>query len=424
MKKIVGLLSGVVLLLLLTVWVIPSEAAVPLDQVKVNLGLQYRVMYNYSNIQSNDEYDFFNQRFRIALDVKVADNVGGYAQLQYGGDVWGDESPSLLQYLSASGVRYGYIYYTHDVHTLLVGILPASDQVGDTLFSADWNFNVGGIAFLGKAGEADYRLAYVRLADTYSSTSLAALNDDDSGHIFVVDVNTAAGNAKVGGHIYYTDIDAGTATTATGITQGWYAVTASAPAGPANLNGFVMFNDGKIGATDNDGYGLKLEATLPAGTAKVGIMGILTSGDTTPAQGFQTVEGLLGTEGYWAYTHIFTANGPSDVNDFGLEIGNGGYGLWTLQGKADFPISDIMGLQLAAGWFKSSEDIAITGGTSNDLGTELSGTLTVNMAKNLALQAGLAYASLGDAGMARFQDNLGATEDSVMEVFSRFQLEF
>lgn len=426
MKKVYILLGSLVVLFLLLIWPAPSDAAVSLDKLKVDLGLQYRVMYNFSNIGTEDDYDFFRQRFRVTLDVKPAENVGGYAQFEYRGG-WGGTSPQCsdprgcgvfapaFNRLQARGIRYGYIYFTHDGHLIKAGILPVSDQMGDTIFSADWDFNVGGAALIGKADTVDYRVAYVRLLD-----DLRDLEDDQNGHLGILDINAKLNDIMVGGHVYYLSIDHDAA----GLdknTQGWYGVTASGKVAMANLNGFVLFNSGEIGDESNDGVGVKVEGSLPIGDLRLSVMGLLTTGDETPAKGFQTIEGIVGSSGYWAYTYIFTAHGPSDVNDFGLEIGNRGRGLRTIQAKLDIPVTDRLDAQVQVGWFQSSEDVDIGGGKTDDgLGTEFGGQVKYGVTKNLNLEVGAAFASLDDAAVALYQ---GANEDSVKEVFARFQLE-
>jgi len=191
--------------------------------LNVSMGIQYRVMYNHSNIPGPGgttftdapSYDFFRQRLRLNIDMQPAENVGGFAQLEFRGG-WGGSSPDFsdprdpaandptvnpFNRLQARGVRYGYLYVTKQEHTLAVGILPASDQVGDTLFSADWDFNVGGIAYVAKAKgvPVDYRLAYLRLVDTVNSDVSSDLTRD--GHIYVGDLNFGLNGIKVGAHV-------------------------------------------------------------------------------------------------------------------------------------------------------------------------------------------------------------------------------
>lgn len=451
MKNIFKLLGVISVLFLLMIWATPSTAAVSLDKLKVDLGLQYRVMYNFSNIGTKDDYDFFRQRMRITLDVKPAANVGGFAQIEYRGG-WGGTSPACddprdcdpdeispaFNRLQARGIRYGYVYAApKEGNMLMAGIIPAIDQVGRTLFDADWNFNVGGIVYMGNAEAIDYRVAYLRLLD-----DLADLEDDQNGHFGVLDINTSLNAVKLGAHIYYLSIDEDLNPTVTipKITQGWYGVTAATKIGMVDLNGFVLLNDGEFSSggvdTDNDGVGVKVEGTVPVGNMRISGMGIVTTGDETPAEGFMTPEFLLGMSGYWGYTYIFSAHAPSDVNDFALEIGNRGYGLTTIQAKLDIPIADRLDGQIQVGWFQSSEDVILdTDGDGipdtnfgDDLGTEFGGQIKYEVAKNLNLVVGAAFASLDD-GAALYQGIDPITldtvvEDSVKEVFARFQLEF
>jgi hypothetical protein len=148
-------------------------------------------------------------------------------------------------------------------------------------------------------------------------------------------------------------------------------------------------------------------------------MGIYSSGDKeaeSPDDQFRTIQGIFGTEGYWAYTHLFTANPPSDVNDFGVGLDNGGRGLTTLQGKVEIPILEKLTGDVAVGWFRASEDNAA--GEQN-MGTEVSAMLTYALASKLRLDVGGAYAFLGD-----FYEIDGEDPDDLFEVFSRFQLQF
>jgi hypothetical protein len=127
---------------------------------------------------------------------------------------------------------------------------------------------------------------------------------------------------------------------------------------------------------------------------------------------FATPMGLFGTSGYWGYTHIFTANGPSDVNDFGIEIGNGGAGLSTAQILGRVPLPQRVGLDLAAGWFRADQ----LRNAGRDMGYEVSGSLRIHLAGPLNLDAGVAGARLG-----RF---FGTDPETTYEFFSRLKLQY
>lgn len=459
MERKRGAKAGFGVLLLLTAVLVSSTRAAPIPQgdtqvttveklrdtgVKVSVGLQYRVMYNFSNIpfgsllgpggtvpKSAKSYDFFRQRIRFNVDLQPYENVGGFLQVEYRGG-FGGSSPAesdprdltqinAFNRLQARGARYAYIYATPwSGHTIAAGILPLSDQVDDVLFSADWDFNVGGATAFGKLGPGDYRVAFVRLIEGIGSNIPEDLSRD--GNLWVFDyVIPIAAFMRVGAHVYFLDVDRISALPAdlTDFTQVWYGLSAQGKVGPVALRGFLLLNSGsdvKEGGVKGDNFGLavKLEGGIPLGPGKLSILGIHATGDKEGRvdDRFVTVQEIVGTQGYWAYTHLFTANGPSDVNDLGLRIGNSGAGLVTVQGKYDFPIVKRLDGQTAVGWFRAAH----ARNNSSNLGVEVSGMLTLNMAKYLNLQVGAAYAFLGDF--------FGLDADDLFEVFSRFQLQF
>jgi hypothetical protein len=403
----------------------------------IDFGIQYRVMYNNSNIQSNNQYDFFRQRLRLNFDVKTEKGVGGFLQIEYRGG-WGGASPaesdpreayavSAFNRLQARGIRYGYLYFPAGPGTVLAGILPANDQVDQMLFSADWDLNVGGIAYAGKVGDFDYRLAYVRLVEGAFYRNDPGIKDKDQ-HFLVLDLNSKLGGLDVGIHFYGTYgkiCDPNSANYPNNCTsddfitlnQTWVGPTLTFKLDPITLHGVVLVNSGKIANTSNSGWLARLEGSTKLGPANLSLLGVFSTGKNN-GNGFQTVHGLLGTGGYWAYTYIFTPHGPSDVNDFGLEPGNQGYGLTTVQAKVDFPITEGFSVQGVVGTFRSNKDM---GGAGKSLGTEAGVTFTAKMGKHMNLEFGGAVASLGDAGRAVYNNN---TKKSVNEIFARLQLEF
>jgi hypothetical protein len=440
--------------------------------VGIDFGIQYRVMYNNSNIQSNNQYDFFRQRLRLNFDVKTQAGVGGFFQLEYRGG-WGGSSPAFsdprdayavnaFNRLQARGVRYGYLYFPAGPGTVLAGILPANDQVDQMLFSADWDLNVGGIAYAGKVGDFDYRLAYVRLVDGAFYRNKAVKDKDQ--HFFVLDLNSKFGGVYAGIHYYgtygklvnpnrkncvdpdhpsdpnyYTDkcnpgyilIYPTENPTAYTLNQTWIGPTLTYKLDQVNLHAAVLANSGKVGDTSNSGWLARLEGSTKLGPATLSLLGVYSTGKDNK-KGFQTVHSLLGlkepgkgTGGYWAYTYIFTPHGPSDVNDFRLEPGNLGYGLTTVQAKVDFPITEGLSAQGVVGTFRSNKDM---GGNGKSLGTEAGVTLAASVGKHMTLEFGGAVASLGNAGRAMYNqpdpNNPVVTKKSVNEIFSRLQLEF
>jgi len=334
---------------------------------------------------------------------------------------------------------------------VLAGILPANDQVDQMLFSADWDLNVGGIAYAGNLGNFDWRAAYVRLVEGVALINNNQINKDQDEHFFVLDLNTKVANIDAGLHFYgaygkvcFDVVDRGSGKTyycvvgkdkygnnpndfagfasSSTLNQTWIGAHATAKLDPINLHGVVLFNNGKIGNTSNNGFLVRIEPSVKVGNIGASLLGIYSSGKTG-GNGFYTVHKILGTGGYWAYTYIFTPHGPSDVNDFGLEPGNRGYGLMTLQAKLDVPITEKLSAQFVAGTFRSVKDMLDNEGNNvgKNLGNEFGAQLTAKVGKYMNLEFGAAVAKLGNAGKAIYQGN---DKSTVNEIFARLQLEF
>lgn len=397
---------------------------------EISLWVQGRVMYNYSNIPgpggttyaTTTNYDFFRQRFRIGVDIKPAENVGVYTQLEYRGG-WGGASPEQsdprasapvinpFNRLQSRGLRYAFVYANlHDAFNLATGILPLTDQVGRTLFDADWDFNAGGVVFSGRIVKGEYRLGYVRLIEGVGG-GLPQIGKD--GHLVLADYNLSIiESIKLGGHVYYLNVPQ-VLVIMSSESQTWYGFTAQGDISELALNGMMLLNRGIINNQSHTGYAIKLEASiLMWNNIRLSAQGLTSTGDDAGQvdKRFTTLHQLLGTEGYWGYTHIFTAGGPSDVNDLGLEIGNNSAGLNTIQAKLDFPLVDWLNGQLFGGWFQSNK----SRNGSQNMGGEFGGMLICDLAENLSWEFGGAFATIGNF--------YAASADDLYEIFSRIQL--
>jgi hypothetical protein len=273
------------------------------------------------------------------------------------------------------------------------------------------------------------------ISDLLADASRSAFGKD--GDLWVLDLNTG-GPLVIGAHGYFLNVNK-TGATIGDTREQWYALTASGKAGTAAWNSYAMLNNGRLGTgttgVNHTGFSGKLEGSVPIGPASLSVMSIYATGAgrrdgaTQKNAQFQTPEAIFGSNGYWGYTHIFNANGPSDTNDFGTTLNNGGAGLWTVQGQLGFPIVPRLSGTLEVGYFASARERACTAagcgasgtarGTARYMGTEIGGMFTYNMAKNLNLQFGAANVFMGD-----FLANTGGTpaqENNIYEVFSRFQ---
>ena len=419
------------------------------ERFSIGLGIQYRLMHNASNIPGpggtsfsrTETYDFFRQRLRLNLSVAPKGvPAGGFAQAEFRGGFGGagpnasdprGEEPTRNPFnrLQARGIRYGYLYATPLTdQMILAGVLPMSDEFGDTLFSADWDFNVGGVALLGALSPASYRLAYVRLIEGVGASEPRSIGKD--GDLVLGDLVYAFDERlHLGTHAYFLTV--GKRLPLGDTEEWWLGGTASGTAAPVDWHAFALLNAGRlgIGELDDDGkvvsgfdrsdshvgYATKGEVRSSLGPVRVNLQSLYASGDREDGgvqDRFVTPEGLFRTEGYWAYTHIFTANGPSDVNDLGVELGNGGAGLLTVQGRASAQLSPRVGAQLSGGWFQAAE----SRNGSRDMGTEVGAMATIAVAEGLALDVGAAGAFLGNF--------FAQGSDDLFEIFTRLQFQY
>lgn len=433
---------------------------ISIDDLRVSLWIQYRLMYNVSNIPgpantnfgNTKSYDFLRQRARLGIDIRPFENVGGYAQLEFRSGLGvgpGISDPRegidfdniAFNRLDDRGLRYAYFYASPlEEATFVAGIIPSSDYLGDTQFSADWDFNVGGVALTGLVDNFSYRLSYLRLISGLGFNIINELGDN--ADLILVDLtHSFSDSTKVGLHFYYLFNDIGEPSVGD-FQQAWIGITGETRLGSAALNSFLVLNFGEFdqetnlpsGLTipkgSNQGFAFKVEGVTPLidltyGPVFLSGLFIFASGDDEGEMDsrFNTIEGLVGTQGYWAYTHIFTANGPSDVNDFGLDIGNtrlgSGAGILTTQLKLDLPLYEILSLELDGGVFWSAKERA----QSRYMGTEVGGMFTIPIVKPLIFQLGFAYARLGDFFESLILEDQ-KLDKNIYEVFSRVQLEF
>ena len=109
---------------------------------------------------------------------------------------------------------------------------------------------------------------------------------------------------------------------------------------------------------------------------------------------------LIGHHGYWGYTGKLNVQGPTDTGidnplrvDGSVYGGDGlGYGLMTIQAKADFPITDKLNGYAAIGIFQHQD---VPSASDKSIGIDIYIQGKYNIAQNLNLEAGLDYASIG-----------------------------
>ncbi len=422
----------------------------PTWDVKVNNDVSMHMQLNIGHIDSNAS----NARFDKGGSASVNTSTST-ANCTDGSDVGATIEPYECVYSStvsngapAVAIRHAVLNFTPPEigGKLSAGLVPMSDKFGDTLFSGDWDFNPLSLVWMTKFDNIDVRLATGKLMETDPSK-------DDDLDAYLADVDLPMGNGTVGGSIYmFRSGDGLAGALGDTVTQNYIGVRAAQDVGFAKVNGFFVYNKGKIekcsdsfcsGATvgddvDNSGYAIKLEGTKPVGSANVGLMFIMTSGDkeirsTDSASSFITPMTLIAHTGYWGYTGKLNVQGPTDtgidnplnIDGAAYSTGSGvGYGIMTVQAKADFPITNRLDGYAAIGIFQHQD---VRSGSDKSIGTDVYVQGKYNIAQNLNLEAGLDYASIGKKNEAYLDSTTGAlvtVDNTVMLLVARLQLEY
>ena len=286
------------------------------------------------------------------------------------------------------------------------------------------------MALLGARGRASYRAAYLRLIEGVGSSEARSIGKN--GDLILGDLVYALrpdDELRLGVHLYYLTV--GKRLPLGDTEEWWIGATMAGRQAEIDWDAFAILNTGRLGIGVLDdagrvvsgfdrsdahrGYAFKAEAARTIGPVRASVQLLYSSGDRDEAtieDRFVSPEGLFGTEGYWAYTHIFTANGPSDVNDLAVELGNAGAGILTLQGRLTTLLHPRLRGELFGGWFRATH----SRNSSRDMGSEIGAMGTFSIAEALSLDVGAAGAFLGEF--------FGSNPDRLYEVFTRFQFQY
>ena len=404
---------------------------------EAGFGGQYRInFYNAGNdtnniVDDDDDQRAARLRIRQNVDLKFSEEFKTHLQLelQHTTDNLMTTDVRMGGEETNVSVRHAVMDYTFGNGTnLQAGLVPLHDYFHDTLFSSDWDYNPLAAAVNVPIGPGKFRAFAANLKEGAEN-----IEADDFVH-YQVDYSLPLGekaqivftgtalnledfagqndsmhyNMGIGGHL---EIHEGMA-----------------------INGFILgssTNKALLGTTDDaDGVGLLLELTAPLGPGNFGIMASYTSGDSD-GTGFLAPMAFAQTFGYWGYTGILTIQGATDTGfDFdGVNFSNNGLGMTSVQAKYAFPVTNDLSGYIAAGWFGNTD----AAGRDDDVGIDLLGMGTYRFTKELALDFGVAYASLKDSvsgyfqgvqkGGVIFNQDVGIDRDKLV-FFGRLQAEF
>ncbi|MBI4332304.1 MAG: hypothetical protein HY673_13590 [Chloroflexi bacterium] len=439
----------------------PSEASRE-EGIKTTLNGQYRMVFNSSNFSfhpaavgdDQKSESFVALRFRPTLNTVINENLRAQLMLEMGHINWGEDGELTKNYTRGNDdigveVRRAFLEFrmipqVSGLHPIQfkVGIQDWTDGFGDVLASSDWDFNVGGIQGVTQVGPLGLKLGYFKLFEGNTRRS-------DDSDLYAVDTEYHfSKSSQAGFHLYWMDDKSNKRSEddprRIGSTRKdvWLGLDTSTALGALGLKGFAIFNAGKEngdGGRDicNRGWAFKLEGSYRIGAARVSLQGLYATGEDGSSQDRssrtfrtigQSVRDGFGAQGYWSYLGIFTPHGPSDTNDLGVSLQNRGYGLTTVQGKVEFPITGRLDGYLAGGWLRSSaenprgdQDMGfefLAEGRYN-LGSLFSG-LSRKLDAGVYLEFGSSLAFLGDF----YRFTLPDDPDNLFQFYSRLQMEF
>lgn len=396
------------------------------DGPAVSFNGQYRInSYTVDNDAGGDNQTASRVRIRQGLDVEFDEQLKTHVQLELG-----HTTSNVTTTSKDLKVRHAVLDYTfnNDVNAL-AGIVPLGDHFGDVLFSSDWDYNPVALSVTLPAAGGRLRAFAANLAEGDE-----AVADDDFVH-YQLDYALPFGHDhEINFGLTYADVSdfADPVSSHTHINLGTglqYRFNDQ-----LTFNSFLMgswTDKGLLGtAGDGDGVAVKLELTGSLGPGDFGLMLTHASGEKD-ASGFLPIMGLARTNGYWGYTGILTVQGATDTGFDGdsINLSNNGYGLTSVQAKYVLPVTERLGLQLAAGWFGGADTPS---GRGDNVGTDLLLMGTYRLHRFLSLDFGAAYARLKDAlsgysnGVidgASFNQGPGVTRNKTA-LFARLQTEY
>jgi hypothetical protein len=415
----------------------PAAALTGPAGTEIALGGQYRInSYWADNDDGRDDQTAARARIRQNLDIGFDERFRTHLQLELG-----HTSDNVTTTIASSrgntvAVRHAVLQYRFDTDVdIKAGIVPLADRFGDTLFSADWDYNPVALAVEAPAGPLEIRAFAANLRETIGTGGESEADDDTVHYQFDARLPFGEQGGLHAGASYLSLSPSRDAPFSDGAHYGFGVGGDWKTAGGLQISGFVLGSHTDrelLGTTDDgSGYALELRITAPAGPGEFGLMATHASGEPD-GSGFLPIMGLVGTYGYWGYTGLLTVQGPTDtgIDSNAVNVSNNGYGLTTVQAMYSLPLADRFVGRIAAGWFGNTD----AAGRDATLGADVLVAGAYRFSRVLVLDFGAAMAWLNDSVSPYFlamPDGTPAAfsfapgEDrSRYTLFTRFQAEF
>lgn len=404
---------------------------------RVRFGGQYRAnAYRSANDDGRDAQTATRVRIRQNLDFSPDDRLATHLQLELGHTTDNVTTTIASSRGNTVAVRHALIDYRFESGVgVQAGIVPLADRFGDTLFSADWDYNPVALAIEAPIGPWSIRGFAANLRESIGTGGESEANDD-TVH-YQIDAVLPFGDAGrfVVGAGYMSATPGAAPPFDDGAHLGGGLGVEWTTRGGLRLAGFVLgsHTDRTLTGTARDasGLALKLSAEVALGPGVAGLMLTHASG-AGDGSGFLPFMALAGTYGYWGWTGLLTVQGATDTGvDFdAVNVSNNGYGLTSVQGRYRWRMGAALDGYVAAGWFGNTE----ASGRSDSVGTDLLLMGSWRLTGRLALDFGAALAWIDDGASAYFLARPDGTppafsaaagsERDRQVLFTRLQAEF
>ena len=162
------------------------------------------------------------------------------------------------------------------------------------------------------------------------------------------------------------------------------------------LTAMLSKSDKALLATNEDasGQAFRLEYTKAFKRVDIGLLATSASGKSD-GSGFLVPMSFTKTTSYWGYSGIVTVCAETDTgfDSDSVHISNNGYGMNTVQMKAEYRSSKTHSHYLSAGWFGGSK----ASNRESNIARELFFMDKLKLNKYLSLHMGFAYAKIYDS---------------------------
>jgi hypothetical protein len=397
------------------------------SEYKVSFPGQYRInFYSVDNDRAGeDRQNAARLRLRQNIDIEFNEQLKSSVRLQLNHT---NDNVTNAGDINDNGVqiRHGYIDYAFNPHhNLRTGLVPVLEYHNDLLYSKSWGYNPFALEGFSEVGSWNFHYFAAQLNEDDETS-----NADDVAHYqfdSIYQINR--------------ELDLTFSATMVDIAQTVYngqhynaAIKAEYKRDDlkvyvdilSSYSDSALFTSGK----NAEGFALLAATELNLDNGKIGLMATYATGDSD-GSGFLIPMSFVQTNSYWGgYTGIITVMPQTDTGfaSDAVHISNNGYGMSTLQFKADYKLSKQFGLYLGLGWFGNTD----APGRESTVGYDsvLMGKYKLN--KFLGLDFGIAHAQLNDSlsgygnsvlGVASFNQSAGTTRNKTA-IFGRLQLEF